>query len=419
MSTIVGLVSSSIFTALVTLLVLKMHIPRRESETSSVLANTAFWVYMGNWLKVLMAIVRVPVSYYAILSPELITLSFNIAGSMLVSLSTVSPAQLYIHLKSENGSFTHIRHISRLKHCMLIVTIYSLLFVATCLCVALDYITVQRVLLVWRLWYFLIVSVEIFLLFECLVHISHVVKLKGRVPHEERHARDKSNKIRKTSDQLRNLLLITLYMRVGICMTIVVKFFHVIDRDILAALHMFFVLTGLALLHIHKQTSKPSAPSPSLSSFSATTTTTTSPSISPSQSGASFNFAHVFRISSFHRLLERSRVPLRSSSFSTVMQRPPVPFRSTHSAGALVMSRALPPDTAVANQNRSCAIEHTKSFENDPRSLSPNTHQPNRAIRSSPVMHALNLVLACARVDEDDVATSSQRNQSSRDTDLE
>eukprot|EP00301_Raphidiophrys_heterophryoidea_P023644 c7450_g1_i1.p1 GENE.c7450_g1_i1~~c7450_g1_i1.p1 ORF type:complete len:431 (-),score=82.77 c7450_g1_i1:281-1528(-) len=226
-----GEISEIVFTTLVTLLMFSMKVPLKPTWKGT-LSNVAFWVYVWFWIKGVGTIIRIPVHYEHYLSVDAVTLWFNWSGSVIVTLSTVAPAQLYFHYRFK-GEFTRVPQMDRFWFCLIVTVVHCIAFIITCVLIAVETATVQTLLLAWRVFFYVNVALEMMFMILCLYLISRISSIQ-----------------KKRFVGLRRHLLITLYMRAGLCSAIGLKLSHKLPKDLVASLHLFFLLTGLLGYHL-------------------------------------------------------------------------------------------------------------------------------------------------------------------------
>eukprot|EP00299_Pterocystis_sp_00344_P006421 c18262_g1_i1.p1 GENE.c18262_g1_i1~~c18262_g1_i1.p1 ORF type:complete len:216 (-),score=27.11 c18262_g1_i1:50-697(-) len=98
--------------------------------------------------------------------------------------------------------------------------------------IARGFATDLQVLFVWRVFFFANAAIESGMIFWSLLLIRNLTHSQNRTKSMQSH------------------LLITLYMRGGIAVAIILKFFNIFPFQVLAIVHLWFVFTGLFAYHL-------------------------------------------------------------------------------------------------------------------------------------------------------------------------
>eukprot|EP00301_Raphidiophrys_heterophryoidea_P013734 c21242_g1_i1.p1 GENE.c21242_g1_i1~~c21242_g1_i1.p1 ORF type:complete len:357 (-),score=82.07 c21242_g1_i1:170-1240(-) len=227
-----SLVTDVLFTTLVTLLMFSMKMPGRHTKgVKHLMYNTAFWVYVMYWVKTVGTMFRIPVNYDHLMVRAAVMLWFNWTGSVIVTLSAVGPCQLFFHYK-KNGSFVTMPQEGRFWGSAFVMTVHCSAFLVTCVLGATKAVSLDRLLLAWRIFFFINSFVELFFLIVCLYLIRSIAVQKQKFAG------------------LKNHLMITLYMRVGLCTTIFLKIMGLLPKDMVVTIHLFIIFTSMLLYHL-------------------------------------------------------------------------------------------------------------------------------------------------------------------------
>eukprot|EP00299_Pterocystis_sp_00344_P016175 c8111_g2_i2.p1 GENE.c8111_g2_i2~~c8111_g2_i2.p1 ORF type:complete len:116 (-),score=22.19 c8111_g2_i2:4-351(-) len=74
-----------------------------------------------------MVIIRVPIFHLDLLNPDLVTLAFNWAGCMIVTISTVFPCQWVFHFAASPNRLVRVGAEDRVRFCLGTVLCYAML----------------------------------------------------------------------------------------------------------------------------------------------------------------------------------------------------------------------------------------------------------------------------------------------------
>eukprot|EP00301_Raphidiophrys_heterophryoidea_P008994 c13290_g1_i1.p1 GENE.c13290_g1_i1~~c13290_g1_i1.p1 ORF type:complete len:348 (-),score=81.64 c13290_g1_i1:214-1257(-) len=234
-----------VFTVLVSLLMLTMRSPTTKDRIKQFSQNPALWLHVIHWIKTVGMSVRLIIWSNA--DPRLVTLCFNCLGSLLVTLSAVAPIQLFVHHKVKHQYTRHMNHSRRLVHCAVVTAMYMAALAAS-LSVALtqsgtghDQDDLSLILFVWRMWFFINFSIEVFFLSACVWMLSQ--RNKKATGKEQSQGRG-------SKAVLRANMIVTLYMRLGVGISIALKFTNKFDRGDMEAVHLWFMFTGMLGFHM-------------------------------------------------------------------------------------------------------------------------------------------------------------------------
>eukprot|EP00299_Pterocystis_sp_00344_P017736 c8886_g1_i1.p1 GENE.c8886_g1_i1~~c8886_g1_i1.p1 ORF type:complete len:324 (+),score=42.33 c8886_g1_i1:33-974(+) len=221
-----SLIVDSIAALFTTLFMIAMKVPTKGSLVS-VFHNLSFWLYAGYWLKTVMVLVRTPIFHLDLLDHNLVSLGFNWAGCLIVTISTVVPFQWVYHFAKSPYGLIQLPAHDRYRFCLCVVSTFAALIAFSIILLTTNIVTSSQILFAWRVVFFFCATTEVTLLSWSLLLIRKVDT------NEQRWAR------------LRVHLACTLFTRSGIATTVVLRIFGYLPKWIIAVTHLFFVLVGM------------------------------------------------------------------------------------------------------------------------------------------------------------------------------
>ena len=134
-------------------------------------------------------IARLPLIHGGNFDPDIVTIWFSWSGSLIATMSTIVPMQLVFH-HFVNGSWAHISLTRRLQLCLTVVVVYATAMVISASVLAANIITSARLLLIYRCYFFVNVTVECTVMIACIRIINQTtVSLLQRKPSSTTLAR--------------------------------------------------------------------------------------------------------------------------------------------------------------------------------------------------------------------------------------
>jgi hypothetical protein len=186
------------------------------------LQNSMFWLYSLYIIAIAVTVIRIPVRSLPgnPVPPELITIIYNWATSLMVAVSSILPWRFY-----EAYRKLARLNVDALRTVIFFLLIWVVLLVVTIVILAVDWKTLESVLLVWRIMFTLAAICEIILL-------GLVTWIVGREKF-------------KSAKSLRWYVYTTIVMRVIIVVTVILKYVGVVDVFILKTIHMITIICGI------------------------------------------------------------------------------------------------------------------------------------------------------------------------------
>ncbi len=194
-------------------------VPLREQ-----LESAFFWLYFLYLDAIFVAIIRTAVLSTGAVRAEVFTCYFCWSGSLVVLVGTVFPYRLLQIRKRPLAPVQtkNLVFISRVSISWCFFGIVSIVLGVS------GIVSAEMLLLSWRIVFFVCVFVELVLLSWCF-YFFITAKVSA-----------------STTAALRNFLIATAYMRIGIVVAILLKLGEVLDLFYLKLVHMFIVATGIS-----------------------------------------------------------------------------------------------------------------------------------------------------------------------------
>lgn len=195
----------------------------RDFFTVQTLQKSKAWLYLLYVVAVLVTILRTVLQVSLIeVPPELVTIIYNWATTLMVAISIIDPLTF---LRPRKTALIRVKYKS-LKTVLILLVVWVVALLVTIVVLAATP-NWSLVLLVWRIGFMLIAA------FEIAVLAVFVMKIKSQV------------KV-KSSMTLRGYVYTTAFMRVSIVITVLLKHLGVLYVFVLKTLHMGIIFIGLA-----------------------------------------------------------------------------------------------------------------------------------------------------------------------------
>lgn len=195
--------------------------------------DAKFWVYALYIIAIALTIGR----YFAVgctdIDTSLIAIVYNWAASLIVSISSIVPWR-FVKNKMKVVAFEK----DNLKTCLGVLFVHCIPLLVSAGLIAWQVVETQTILIAWRGIFMVNVASEMVILSSLLVHVRRTMQSLGR----------------KLPRQLIYSMTGTLWMRIGIVGSIVLKLTGVLDKRFLKVVHTAFIITGFAFYY-HKQLS--------------------------------------------------------------------------------------------------------------------------------------------------------------------
>mmetsp|Transcript_9523 Transcript_9523/g.14612 ORF Transcript_9523/g.14612 Transcript_9523/m.14612 type:complete len:311 (-) Transcript_9523:347-1279(-) len=224
----------------------KLELEVSRKKVWNLLNNVKFWIYSLELVVVVLTVARFPLFSYNVMEREVMTVVYNWGASLIVCISTIVPRRL-LKTKGNQSKRSSVKpssvksrikkranfafastNNSTLVSVLLITAVHVLLLgISAGLYFGAVSDNILFILLtLWRCIFCFNVSHEIWALLLCMQHFH------GTTLHSE----------------YRYYLVTTLYLRIGICITLVFKFLE-IGSSQMNLVHMFLIISSLLAFH--------------------------------------------------------------------------------------------------------------------------------------------------------------------------
>lgn len=219
----------------ITVVVAQHDIKWKNATAFDLVDDAKFWVYSLYVVAIGLTVGRYFFVGCTDIDPDYISITYNWAASLIVAISSIAPWRFVLSnkmrvLKFESGN---------LKYCMCVLFMMAVPLAASAVLLAFDYVPTSTILFVWRVIFMVIVVCEMAVLTCLLAHVHRSVQA--------------------TNSSLPKSFIYcfsgTLWMRIGIVGSIVLKQTGVLDKRFLKVVHTAFIISGFAFYY-HKQLSE-------------------------------------------------------------------------------------------------------------------------------------------------------------------
>eukprot|EP00299_Pterocystis_sp_00344_P019012 c9468_g1_i1.p1 GENE.c9468_g1_i1~~c9468_g1_i1.p1 ORF type:complete len:286 (-),score=55.00 c9468_g1_i1:23-880(-) len=198
------------------------------------IGNVKTWLVVLFWIQTVATVIHVPIIHKNLLNADVIRVFFNWAGCLSGTISTISPLRFALHYSTNRfPRFEKIDSNFVPLACTATCAVYLIVGIASLVSTDFEDEALKRLLEGWRIVFFINSAIEIVVLVWGWIVIHFVTDSQAN------------------RNAMRNFLIVTAYMRIGIAVTIAFKHYHVFTAHTHEVMHIFFSVTGIAAYFWH------------------------------------------------------------------------------------------------------------------------------------------------------------------------